>query len=318
MTNNSPNKTRKRVIVAFIIAEVILLCMFCASYYLSLKVTSTRVIFIPKGGTFSIISHLDKSGYDVTVLDPFFLFLFGQPQHGWIDLKTTECSKGDFLYKIVTAKAALKELTLIPGETLYFFFKQIASDFSLSEKKLYEEYFKYTQYSDGVIVPDTYFVPVGIDEKRLIKYLMINSLETHKKLSIKFLGIYDEVQWFKYITIASIIQKEAANNEEMPLISSVIYNRLKLNMPLQMDGTLNYGQYSHTKVTPQRIDSDNSAYNTYKNKGLPPHPVGSVSIEAIKAAIFPAKTEYLYFVKNKNGTHTFSKHYNEHLENIKR
>ena len=120
-----------------------------------------------------------------------------------------------------------------------------------------------------------------------------------------------------YIIIASIIQKEAANKDEMPIVSSVIYNRLKKDMKLQMDGSLNYGQYSHVKVTPQRIREDTSSYNTYLNKGLPPQPVCSVSKDAIIAAIFPKTTDYLYFVKNKNGTHTFSQNYEKHLENIR-
>ena len=133
----------------------------------------------------------------------------------------------------------------------------------------------------------------------------------------KIFGEFNETKWQKFIIIASIIQKEAANVEEMPLVSSVIYNRLKKDMKLQMDGTLNYGQYSHVKITPQRIREDTSSYNTYMYKGLPPNPICSVSKEAIFAAIFPKATNYLYFVKNKNGTHTFSQNYETHLENIK-
>ena len=102
----------------------------------------------------------------------------------------------------------------------------------------------------------------------------------------------------------------------MPLVSAVIFNRLKLKMPLQMDGSLNYGAYSHTKITPQRIRTDPTPFNTYRNKGIPPYPVGSASIEAIRAAVNPADVDYLYFVRNKNGVHTFSTTYKEHLDNI--
>ena len=84
-----------------------------------------------------------------------------------------------------------------------------------------------------------------------------------------------------------------------------------------MDGTLNYGKYSHTKVTPQRIKKDRSSYNTYKFKGLPKEPVCNVSINAIEAAINPSKTNYLYFMKNSKGTHNFSKEYKKHIQNIK-
>ena len=140
----------------------------------------------------------------------------------------------------------------------------------------------------------------------------------HKKKATKIFGEFDKNSWYRYLTIASIIQKESANKKEMPLVSSVIYNRLKKGMRLQMDGTLNYGKFSHIKVTPQRIKEDNSKYNTYKNRGLPPYPVSSISNEAIFAAIFPKKTSYLYFVRSSKGVHVFSKTYKEHLRNIKR
>jgi UPF0755 protein len=84
-----------------------------------------------------------------------------------------------------------------------------------------------------------------------------------------------------------------------------------------MDGTLNYGKYSHVKVTPYRIRNDKTHYNTYKYSGIPDYPVGSVSFEAIKSAIFPANTDYLYFVKNSKGVHSFSNSYKQHLNKIK-
>jgi UPF0755 protein len=104
----------------------------------------------------------------------------------------------------------------------------------------------------------------------------------------------------------------------MPLVSSVIHNRIEKGMLLQMDGTLNYGKYSHVKVTSKRIKEDSSVFNTYKNKGVPSIPVCNVSFDAIRAAVFPAKTSYLYFMKNKNNKHDFSSNYSTHLRNIKR
>ena len=160
-------------------------------------------------------------------------------------------------------------------------------------------------------------MPIGISEKNFIYLIVESSIKKHKELSNKFFGKYDEIRWFKYITIASIIQKEAASIEEMPKVSAVIYNRLKLGMKLQMDGTLNYGKYSHTRVTPAMIKNDDTSYNTYRFKGIPKYPVSSVSIDAIKAAIYPANVDYLYFMKNKQGVHDFSKSYTKHLEHIK-
>lgn len=227
-------------------------------------------------------------------------------------------SKGDFLYLLTSAKAAQSQITLIPGETMYFFLKDISQKFSLNEERLKKAFKQYSPYQEGVILPDTYKIPNGINEEEIIKNLVSFSLNKHKNLAKKILGKYDEKEWFKYVAMASIIQKEAASIDEMPLVSAVIYNRLKLGMPLQMDGSLNYGEFSHSRVTPERIRKDKSPFNTYLNKGIPPTPVGSASIEAIKATLNPAKVDYLYFVRNKQGKHSFSKTYKEHKENFKK
>lgn len=265
---------------------------------------------------------MQKNNLDANKLDLFLLRLFGSPQSGWIEIHPTnpinqETSKGSFLYQLTNSKAALKEIRLIPGETMYFFIEDISANLGLDKKELWDAYYENTSYPDGVIYPDTYKVPLDIGPRYLMGYLISQSMKQHKKNAIKILGRYDEKQWFNYITIASIVQKEAANKEEMPIIAAVIYNRLKLKMPLQMDGSLNYGEYSHQKITPQRIRNDKSVYNTYKYKGIPPYPVGSASMDAIIATIRPAKVDYLYFVKNSSGTHSFSNNYENHLNNIK-
>ena len=167
-------------------------------------------------------------------------------------------------------------------------------------------------------MPETYHLPKNISETKLIALLVEQTEKKYKELATKHLKKYDKKEWLKILTIASVVQKEAANNKEMPIVASVVYNRLKIDMALQMDGTLNYGKYSHVKVTPKRIKTDTSGFNTYANKGLPPYPVCSVSITAIEAALKPATTKYLYFMKNKSGVHDFTHSYNEHLKNIRR
>ncbi len=138
--------------------------------------------------------------------------------------------------------------------------------------------------------------------------------KVYRQISIKYLNRYDKKEWLIYLTVASIIQ-EAGDREEMPKIASVIYNRIIKGMPLQMDATLNYGVYSHIKVTPKRIREDKSPFNTYLNRGLPPYPVSSASIFAIESALNPLRTDYLFFLK-QNGVHIFSRTYKEHLKNI--
>ena len=161
--------------------------------------------------------------------------------------------------------------------------------------------------------PDTYNLPIGADADSIMALLYDISMKRHEQNAIKLLGVYDENKWFETIAIASVVQKEAANNDEMPLVAAVVFNRLKKNMPLQMDGSLNYGQYSHSKVTPERIRNDDSPYNTYRHKGVPPFPTGSVSLQAIQAVLKPADVDYLYFVRDRaTGGHKFSKTYEEH------
>ena len=113
-------------------------------------------------------------------------------------------------------------------------------------------------------------------------------------------------------TLASIIQGEAIYDDEMPIISSVYHNRLNNNMLLQADPTIQY----IIPGKPRRIYNKDlevdSPYNTYKYKGLPPGPINNPGLKALKAAITPAETDYLYFVSNGEGRHIFSYSNEEH------
>lgn len=261
---------------------------------------------------------MQSNNYSVSKIDALLLRIIGSPQGGWINIGSTLNTRGDFLYKLTTAKAALQNVTLIPGETTYIFLNQLSQELGLNRELLQQEYDLQSKYPEGMFAPDTYSIPIGISEKLVMKILLGESSAYMKKLSMKVFGTYTEKKWLQIVTIASIIQKESANKEEMPLVSSVIHNRLKIGMKLQMDGTLNYGKYSHVKVTPSMIKEDTTTYNTYLHSGIPEFPVCNVSVDAIKAAIFPAKSDYLYFMKSKNGTHDFSRNYSTHLGNIER
>ncbi|OHE04139.1 MAG: aminodeoxychorismate lyase [Sulfurimonas sp. RIFOXYD12_FULL_33_39] len=300
------------------IFEIVLIIILSFMYYLNKPVSSPKVIYIPKGSINKIITQMQSRNYNVSKLDILLLRLFGSPQSGWINIETTLNSRWDFLYKLTTAKAALQNITLIPGETTYIFLNQLADELKLNRDLLQKEYEQQSPYEEGAFTPNTYSLPIGITEKIVIKILLNESLAQMKNLSIKLFGMYNEKKWLQYVTIASIIQKESASIEEMPLVSSVIYNRIKKGMKLQMDGTLNYGKNSHVKVTPSMIKEDTSTYNTYLYSGIPPLPVCNVSFDAIKAAIFPAKSDYLYFMKSKDAKHDFTSNYSTHLSNIKR
>ncbi|SFZ97837.1 FIG004453: protein YceG like [hydrothermal vent metagenome] len=295
---------------------VVLIISF--AFYTTIPVRTTQTIFIPKGSINAIISHLTKKGYDLSIIDNYILRFIGHPQTGWINIGKNEENRIDFLYKLTNAQAKIKKVTLIPGETSEIFFEILAKEFKLDTDKLKKYYNEFSDYPEAGIYADTYYVPYGIKEKHLMSFLTRESEKKYKSFSEKIYGRYDKKQWNKVLVMASIIQKEAASEKEMPMVSSVIHNRLKKNMRLQMDGTLNYGKYSHIKVTPERIRNDTTPFNTYKHKGLPPSPIGAVSIAAIKAAIKPASSDYLYFMKNKNGVHDFSKSFKNHRKNIRK
>jgi len=313
-------KRRKSDTAIFILLNTIyfiLIGFIVVLFYLTMQVTTTKILYIPKGSTASIISYLNKNGYDLNIIDEVILKSSGYIQSGWIDVEQTKLTKMDFLIKLRISKAALKNITLIPGETSYFFLKKLAQEFTLDEKKLQQVYKEHAFKLDGNILADTYSVPVGMDEQYILFYLFSATNKKYEEFSKKIFGVYNKDKWYRYITLASVIQKEAASKNEMPIVASVIHNRLKKGIPLQMDGTLNYGEFSNTIITAKRIREDNSSYNTYKMKGLPKDPVCAVSLDSIKAAIFPVKSNYLYFVRdNKTGLHKFSSTYDEHQRNI--
>ena len=310
--------SKKTIQIFLIVCDVALIIILSLIFHLAQPIESSKVVYVPRGSVSQIISYLNANNFSIAKdVDKYLLYFIGKPQFGWVNIGETRLSRGDFFYKLSHSKAAMKTLTLIPGETTKVFLEKVSKEFNLSFDKLCKIFYKESPFKEGFLVPESYNLPLGISEKHLIYYLVNYSLKIQKENSFKIFGEYKQDKWYKYLIIASIIQKEAANKKEMPIISSVIYNRLKKGMKLQMDGSLNYGFYSHTKITPKRIKEDKTSYNTYKFKGLPKYPVCNVSKEAIAAAIFPKKSNFLYFVKNKKGVHSFSKTYAKHKKYIR-
>jgi len=113
------------------------------------------------------------------------------------------------------------------------------------------------------------------------------------------------------VTMASIVEKEAKVPTERRLISGVFYNRLRLHMPLQSDPTAQYSLDGDTEPAARAVHTP-SAFNTYDFVGLPPGPIASPGLPSITAALYPAQTDYLYFVARKDGTHIFSRSLQDH------
>ncbi|MBV5320751.1 MAG: endolytic transglycosylase MltG [Sulfuricurvum sp.] len=295
---------------------IILVTIISFMIYLFSTVTSPKIVYIPQGSVFKSISHLQSEGVNVHKIDAFILRFLGQPQQGWIDVKEVQMSRLEYLYTLTTAKAVSRAVTIIPGETTEIFLRQVAEDLSLDIGKLREAYDLHARHKEGNFVPETYSIPNDFSEENLIVHLLNLSDKKMKEMASEYNLQPDSDKWLQIVTKASVIQKEAASLSDMPYVSSVIDNRIKKGMRLQMDGTLNYGEYSHQKVTARRIRTDTTPYNTYKNKGLPTSPVCNVSKEAIDAALHPKHTDYLYFVRGKNGEHVYSSYFSTHHQNI--
>jgi UPF0755 protein len=311
---------KKKIILTAVLmlAETMTLITLILSYHFASRIENSAVMQIPAGSIYNIITKLKKEGVDLSWLDVWFLRVMGTPKQGWIDLGGENLSRLDLYLGLIEGKAALEEIRFVPGETTVMILDRLAERLGLDAQTLRRAYLEKAPIKEGYLVPETYRVPMGIDETGLVQILITRAAIIHENRAIAALGRYETKQWVAYLTMASVIEKEAASHEEMPLIASVIVNRIERGMRLQMDGTLNYGYHSRERITPQRIREDTSRYNTYRHRGLPPEPVCVVSQQAIEAAINPAESDYLYFVRNRDGTHTFTRTYREHLREVHR
>ena len=172
---------------------------------------------------------------------------------------------------------------------------------------------------EGYLFPDTYLFSANDSEHAVINAMLKRFDEKYSdeyKTKAEKLGMtFDEV-----ITLASIIEREALGDEDRRLVSSVFHNRLKSNeMPyLQSCATVQYILKERKTVLSVSDTKIDSPYNTYINKGLPLGPIASPGEEAIYAALYPEKSDYLFFVLDSTGKHRFAKTYNEHLKNQKK
>ncbi len=170
---------------------------------------------------------------------------------------------------------------------------------------------------EGFLFPDTYIVPTNIDEKGLVNIMFegfMKKVFRDSVLNKYFIGQSGKL--YEIITLASIIQAEAAFNDEMPRIAGVYMNRINKRMKLQADPTI---QYILPDGPRRLLFSDlkiESPYNTYLYLGLPPGPINNPGLDAIRAAINPEKHEFIFFVAQKDRRHRFTKTYEEHQKAI--
>lgn len=164
---------------------------------------------------------------------------------------------------------------------------------------------------EGYLFPDTYKFYKDSTANEIINKMLDNfdkKITTELREEIK----KQEKSINEIIILASIVEKEISDVDEMKKVASVFYNRLEQGMSLESDATVNFATgKSRRQATLEDIKSD-SPYNTYKYKGLPPGPISNPGLNAIKAVIYPGKTDYLYFLSPESGPTIFSKTFEEH------
>lgn len=181
----------------------------------------------------------------------------------------------------------------------------VPSFVKVSEKKKYN--------LEGYLYPDTYLIKKGSDGEYIINMMIMRFNQVINQAKDETGVDLDSQDIEKIINIASMIESEARFDNDRPLISSVIYNRLEKNMKLQLDATVIYSLGYHVDVVLNRHLAIDSAYNTYKYEGLPIGPISNPGIKSIKAALLPKKTDYIYYVLKKDGTHYFTNNYDDFL-----
>lgn len=196
-------------------------------------------------------------------------------------------------------------------------FLQAAHDSALI-RKFFEEYElpgPLPPSLEGFLFPDTYYLPRGVDPEIALEILFRGFVRKVRPLLPRMDSLGISLK--DAITLASIVQKEAQWRREMPIIASVYWNRLRRGMRLEADPTVLYALGRHKQRVTYRDLQVDSPYNTYRVRGLPPGPICSPGLDAIRAVLYPAETPYLYFVARPDGTHQFSRTYAEHTRAIR-
>ena len=239
-------------------------------------------------------------------------------QAGYYHLKNKSWRK--FILSINKGDVVIFKLEIPAGKNL-FEIKRILLESNLNNdcnnfKCLDDRY----DFLEGTLKPDTYFYKYSDSLSKILQ----RSQDEFFKLS---LNLWDEKKpklplstLADALILASIVEKEAGNEDEKSIIAGVFLHRLSIGMKLQADPTIIYGLMPdfNGDITKANLRDKNNPYNTYQIPGLPPTPISTISQSSLEAVILGMKNDYLYFVAKGDGTHQFSKTYKQHLEAVKK
>lgn len=293
------------------------------------------IVKIPNGSTLTDVSNILKEN---KVIKNKVLFKavskFKPNEHGvkagkYLLRQSYSNSKVlDILFSGKTYNDGIK-VTIPEGSTYKEVIKYLTSK-GIGNKEVYEKLinnpkefyseFKFLDEKDiisleGFLYPDTYHFDKNVTEKEVLSTMLkrFEKMYTDKfKREQKERGLTLQ----QVVNLASIIEKEAVLDEDRPMIASVFYNRLDVDMPLQSDATIQYIFDERKDRVMYKDLKIKSPYNSYINKGLPPTPISNPGVKSIEAVLNPANSDYLYFVATIDGKNNYSKTYEEHLKHV--
>lgn len=174
-----------------------------------------------------------------------------------------------------------------------------------------------TKNLEGFLFPSTYLVPLDATPDQVADTLIaefFKELPGDAERRVRALRVTIP----QAVTIASLVEREAKSASDRPQIAAVIYNRLHVGMPLQVDAAIEYALPRHKTALSFADLKLDSPYNTYTHVGLPPTPIANPGRPSLEAALHPSKSEYLYYVYCGNGRHVFSRTLAQHQANVAR
>ncbi len=178
-----------------------------------------------------------------------------------------------------------------------------------------EAFLSLAKEHEGYLFPETYYFFETATAGEVVEMLM-NEFQTKLEPHLEEIAESGHTER-DIITMASIIEKESNGRDDQAMISGILWNRIKKGMPLQVDATYLYvNGNDKAHFTTKQVKNDDSPYNTYKNKGLPPGPIGNPGMRAILAALRPTPNNYVFYIHDRAGNVHYAKTYSEHQRNI--
>jgi len=292
--------------------------------------TAPAVLFeIPKGSSFLAVAEQLQDRGLIRSKDVFYILAWYRKDLA--KLKAGEyklspaMSPGEILDILVSGRTVRHLVTIPEGYNMF----QIARLLDRGGLAKRDEFLKICTDKDfllksrlsedsaeGYLFPESYFISKSSTPEEIASTFILQFWKVWKGNGFDKRAEEINSTMHEVVTLASIVELEAAVQEEKPIIASVFWNRLKKGIPLQADPTVKYGVLIERKIKKRRLTwkdlRKKTPYNTYTRYGLPKGPIANPGLESLRAVLYPKKTNYLYFVSKGNGRHYFSKTLKEH------